>query len=197
MKYRPYKNEFWNEKNVKLLFQILPFYNVFIEKPEIKKLPNIKLLHEVPFYDELSVAEISKAFKMYARCYKVEIIGKKDPLVQLEACKLSIKNFFKDILNEMKGFKYQITVKILLSKEKQKKSIEYSIVHFNSIIKTVINSEYNLDKSFQDISYRIDNWINEGSAWKIESIRSEYVNISIYSPLIGSTNVELPDKLKN
>ena len=31
----------------------------------------------------------------------------------------------------------------------------------------------------------------------IESINGEYVNISIYSPLIGSTYIKLPDKLKN
>ena len=34
MKYKPYKNEFWNEKEAKELFQILPFYNVLIEKPK-------------------------------------------------------------------------------------------------------------------------------------------------------------------
>ena len=42
--------------------------------------------------------------------YKVEIIEKKDPILQLEASKLSIKNLFNDLLNELKGFKYQITV---------------------------------------------------------------------------------------
>ena len=46
--------------------------------------------------------------------YKVEIIEKKDPIVQLEASKLSIKNLFNDLLNELKGFKYQITVEVLL-----------------------------------------------------------------------------------
>ena len=30
-----------------------------------------------------------------------------------------------------------------------------------------------------------------------ESIEAQYVNFSIYSPLIGSTYIELPDKLKN
>ena len=45
--------------------------------------------------------------------------------------------------------------------------------------------------------YRIDNWSNEGSGWIIESIEAQYVNISIYSPLSGSTYIELPDKLKN
>ena len=98
---------FWNTKE---FFQILPFYNVLIEKLEIKHLSNIELLHELPFYDELSVAKISKAFRGYARGYKVEIIEPKDPLLQLEASKSTIKDFFKNFLNEMKGFKYQITV---------------------------------------------------------------------------------------
>ena len=53
-----------------------------------------------------------------------------------------------------------------------------------------------LDKSFQEILYRIDNWINEGSGSVIESIEAEYVNISIYSPLSESTYIELPNKLK-
>ena len=97
----------------------------------------------------------------------------------------------------MKGFKYQITVTILLSKVKINGSIEYSPVYFNSTIKTVINSEFNLDKSFQEILCRIDNWINKGSSWIVESIHGEYVNISAYSPLVGSKYIELPDKLKN
>ena len=46
--------------------------------------------------------------------YKVDIIEKKDPIVQLEASKSSIKDLFSDLLNETKGFKYQITVKVLL-----------------------------------------------------------------------------------
>ena len=97
----------------------------------------------------------------------------------------------------MKGFKYQITVAALLSKEKKEGYREYSPVYYYSTIKTVINSEFNLDKSFQKILHRIDNWINLGSGWIIESVDSEYVNISAYSPLVGNTYIELPDWLKN
>ena len=185
MKYKPYENKFWNEKEAKNLFQTLPFYNVLIEKPEIKKLSNIELLHELPFYDELSITEISKAFKRYARSCKVETVHHKDPLVQLETRKSSIKDLFKDPSNEMKGLKYQVTIAVLLSKEKGNGDIEYSSVYFNSMTKTVINSEFSLDEPFQEILYRIDNWINEGSGSIIESVNVEYVNISMYSPLIG------------
>ena len=135
-----------------------------MEKRKIKHLSNIELLHELPFDDELYIVEISKAFRRHARSYKVEIIESKDPLAQLEASKSSIEDFFKDLLNEMKGFKYQITVTVLLCKHKQNGDIEYAPVYFNSATKTIINPDkYDLDKSFQEILYRIDNWINEGS----------------------------------
>ena len=99
----------------------------------------------------------------------------------------------------MKGFKYQTTVAVLLSKEKENGEIEYSSDYFNSMTKTVINSEFTLDKSFQEILYRIDNWMssNKRSGWVVESINGKYLNIYMYIPLIGSSFVELPNKLKN
>ena len=90
------------------------FYNKPIEKPKVKRLKNINRLVELLFYEQLSVIKTDEAFKGYAKSYKVEIIEKKDPNVQLQANKLSIKDLFSDLLNETKGFKYQITVKVLL-----------------------------------------------------------------------------------
>ena len=197
MKYKPYKNEFWNEKEAIELFPILSFY-VLIEKPKMKHLSNIELLNELPFYDELNLVEISEAFQRYPRRYKIEIIDSSDPLSQLEASKSIIENLFKDLLNEIKGFIYQITVTVLLCKLKINGDIEYAPVYFHSETKTIINSdEYDLDKSFEEILYRIDNWIHEGSVWITELTEVHYVNISIYSPLIGRTYIELTDKLKN
>ena len=94
-------------------FKELLFYNKPIERP-IKRLKNIDPLVELPFYEQLSVIKTDQAFKGYAMSYKVEIIEKKDPIVQLEASKLSIKNLLSDLLNELKGFKYKITVEDLL-----------------------------------------------------------------------------------
>ena len=86
-----------------------------------------------------------------------------------------------------------------LSKEKINGDAEYTSVYLNSITKTIINLdfEYSIDKSFEEILYRIDNWINEGSGWVVESINSEYINISKYAPLFGSSFIKLPDKLKH
>ena len=49
------KTSFWDGKEPKKLFQKLSFYNVLIEKSCIKYLKNTDLLHELPFYDGLSV----------------------------------------------------------------------------------------------------------------------------------------------
>ena len=50
---------------------------------------------------------------------KVKIIERKDPINQLEASKSSIKDLFSDLLNETKGFKYQITLKFMLKNANQ------------------------------------------------------------------------------
>ena len=94
------------------------------------------MLHELPFYDELSLLKILEAFKRYARSHKIEIIDSKDPLVQLEASKASIKDLFKEIkLDKFKDFKHQITAKYLLRKHKENKGIEFASVYFISATK--------------------------------------------------------------
>ena len=120
-------------------FKELPFYNKPIKKPKVKRLKNIDRLAELPFYEQLSVIKTDQAFKGYAMSYKVEIIEKKDPIAQLEASKLSIKNLFSDLLNETKGFKYQITLKVLLKKYKHDGEIKFEPFYFNSVTKTVTN----------------------------------------------------------
>ena len=97
----------------------------------------------------------------------------------------------------MKGFKYQITVKKLLKKYKPNGEIEFAPIYFNSVTKLIINHRYKLDKSFQEILYRIDAWINEGSGWIIESIESQYINISAYKPLVGSSYIDLLVELRS
>ena len=106
-------------------FKELPFFNVSIDKPKIKRLSDINLLAELPFHERLSIIKTDQAFSGYARSYKVEIVDKKDLIVQLEASKSSIKDLFSNLLNETKGFKYQITVKVLLKNTSSMKRLNF------------------------------------------------------------------------
>ena len=80
---------YWDPKE---LFKILPitlllhFYNTFIEVPKVKKLNNVKLLKELPLYDELSIVKNKTAFSGYAQSYKIEIGDKRDVIVNYISC---------------------------------------------------------------------------------------------------------------
>ena len=145
----------WDESEI---FKILPFYDSYIERPKIKKLINVQLLKELPFDDELSIVKNKTAFSDYSRSYKVAIVDKRDVITQLEISKIAIKDLFKDLLLELKGFKYQITLYVLLSKVKSSNLIEYSPVYFNSLTKTVIVNKYFLDQCFNEIIFKLENW---------------------------------------
>ena len=86
---------------------------------------------------------MSKALGWYARSYKVELMDSKDPLAQLEVSKSSIKDLFKDLLDEIKGFKYQIKVKTSLGSK-------YIELHnkLNISVKGLINIKNNDSKCF-------------------------------------------------
>ena len=45
--------------------------------------------------------------------------------------------------------------------------------------------------------YKIGDWINESSGQILDSIKSQYMNISTYRSLIGSSFVKLPAELKS
>ena len=163
-----------------------------MKKIKTKPLKNTDFLSELPFYEELNVIKTDNVFKGYALSQKVERVKKKkDLLIQLEASKSSITDLLNDLLEETKGFKYQITLKVEFKKCKSRET-EFASVYFNPTTKTVINQKLDLNKSFQEILLRIDNWINKGSGWIVETIKYQYINISTYR----SSYVKLTTKLR-
>ena len=47
-------------------FKEPPYFNEVIEKPKIKRLKNVDLLAELPFYDQLNIIKTDQAFSGYA-----------------------------------------------------------------------------------------------------------------------------------
>ena len=78
-----------------------------------------------------------------------------------------------------------LSIRLLISdslkKYKLNGDIEFAPVYFNSQTKTVINHKFRLENSFQEILYMTDVWINNGSGWNVESIESQYIDISTYN----------------
>ena len=59
------------------------------------------------------------------------------------------------------------------------------------------NHRFSLENAFQEILYRIGNWINEGSGWIVKLIESQYINILTYRPLSRSSYIKLPAELRS
>ena len=122
-----YKMTVLSEINRVNYFKELPFYNKPIKNPKTKRLTDINLLAELPFYEQLSIIQTNQAFKGHAISYEVEIAEKKDAILQLEASKSGIKDLFSNLLNEIKGFKCQVTVKVLL--KKRLNLLQFILIH--------------------------------------------------------------------
>ena len=76
--------------------------------------------------------------------------------------------------------------------------VEYSPVYFNFLTKTVIGfGKFNLNQAFQEIYHRLENWISHGSGWIAQKIISQFLNVSSYLPLSGSTYIKLSDQLNH
>ena len=60
----------------------------------------------------------------------------------------------------------------------------------------MINHKFSLQNAFQDILYRIYNWINERYGWIVELIEPEYIEISTYQLSSGSSYIRLLAELK-
>ena len=50
---------------------------------------------------------------------------------------------------------------------------------------------------FSRDNYKVENWISHGRGWNVDNILSQYLNISSYLPLSGSTYCKLPKELSN
>ena len=73
---------------VKDYFKEILFYNRRFEKPKIKRLKVFIYQLNFPFFfGKLIIIKTNQAFSGYAMSYKIEIVERKDLIVQLEASK--------------------------------------------------------------------------------------------------------------
>ena len=110
----------------------------------------------------------------------------------------SIKDLFKDLLREKRGFKYTLVAEITLKRcnnGSNRYDIETIFIRSNAI--TVINQRFNLEASYEIIKNILDIWTGFGSAWIIDKIGNIYINIANYDPLAGSSYFSLPPGLRN
>ena len=112
--------------------------------------------------------------------------------------KTSIKDLFKELLREKRGFKYTLVAEITLkgwNNASNRYDIETTFIRSNAV--TVINQRFNFEVSYEIIKNILDIWTGFGSGRIIDKIENIYINIANYDPLAGSSYFPLPPELRN
>ena len=151
------------------------------------------------------IKELNKALKGHAKSYGIELLDNLNPLNHFTKTKTLVKSHLEDLLKDMKGFKFIETLEVTFRKDtidsKTGKRVSiYKTAFFNGKAKTITKPddiEPQLNMSRQEILNVIDKWVSEGSGWVIDRIDSHYINVTTYTPLHGSSYMELPMELGN
>ena len=151
------------------------------------------------------IKELNKALKGHAKSYGIELLDNSNPLNHFTKTRALVESHLENLLKDMKGFKFIEMLKVMFEKDtidsKTGKRLSiYKTAFFNGKAKTITKAndiEHELSMSRQEILNVIDKWVSEGLGWVIDRIDSHYINVTTYTPLHGSSYIELPTELKN
>ena len=151
------------------------------------------------------IKELNRALKGHAKSYGIELQDNLNPLNHFTKTRALVESHLESLLKDKKGFKFIETLEVMFerdtidSKTGKRVSI-YKTAFFNGKAKTITKAndiEHELSMSRQEILNVIDKWVSEGSGWVIDRIDSHYINVTTYTPLHGSSYIELPMELRN
>ena len=171
----------------KQLLDILPLSSERKKRP--KRLTKYQILRNLlPHFDDVGILRKQYAFRNYAGTYEVDVMETKSLDDSLFLAKKSIIDFFRELLEEKKGFKYILSTKITFKKwNNATKSHDIDTIYCNSDPTTVTNQIFNLNSAYEILKHRVEFYSNEGSGWIIDKIEDIWINIANYDPLAGSS----------
>ena len=153
----------------------------------------------IPEPEAISIPERSKALRGNVQSYDVPIVNSYDPSIQLSSTKRAIFDLLMGKLKDKRGFKYNTTLRVRLSKLTENEPI-YREPYFNAGPFTVTNRvdiEESINNGIERILELIAVWLSEGSGWVFESVLLHIINIVSYFPLRGTSYIELPKELRH
>ena len=146
------------------------------------------------------IKELNRALKGHAKSYGIELQDNLNPLNHFTKTKELVESHLESLLKDKKRFKFIETLEVTFEKDsidsKTGKRVSiYKTAFFNGKAKTITKAddiEHELNMSRQEILNVIDKWVSEGLGWVIDQIDSHYINVTTYTPLHGSSYIELP-----
>ena len=147
------------------------------------------------------IKELNRALKGHANSFGIELQDNLNPLNHFTKTRALIESHLENLLKDMKGFKFIETQEVTFEKDtidsKTGKRVSiYKTAFFNGKAKTITKAN-DIEHELMEIFNVIDKWVSEGSGWVIDRIDNHYINVTTYTPLHGSSYMELPKELRN
>ena len=161
-----------------------------------RKLRKAELINALTSKGGKSVRETKKALKGYVRSFEVSLKSMVSPIDQLSRTNGTLLRKVVVLLESMRGLKVNETLEILFSKKTEGPSGKAMIINNKAYINSGAK-EGVLKSTMETILSIVDTWVSRGSGWVIDSISNHYLNIAKYSPLNGSSYIELAIELRN
>ena len=204
-----------------LLSQVNPYQKIITTmKKGYDKLKKMvvqdKIVHENQNNNEQTTSTPSnyevhvpaKQFKNIAKTYLIrEKLETENSIAKLDELVLFIGEYsgkvnssMHHILNEelekLSAVKYTIVVKVIFYKPETKTYLEgYEWSHKveNAILITNRSEiQPSIDEQFEAVQNKIDDFIRNGSGWRVKSIEQVEIHIAKYTPLAGSSYIPTP-----
>jgi len=150
-----------NRKVNKLIREITPYYSR-------EKIENFK--KKLKFLKRAEITKKKKALKNNLANYAFSIMNDSDPSMQLLDTRKILKEKLMRLINERKGLKFSLSLKVRMKKETED-GVIYREPYFNSKAKTITHPDMINDlirEAEEEILNKIADWISEGSQWVID-----------------------------
>ena len=129
----------------------------------------------------IKITNIENVFKGFTSTYNVETLNSFNPAIQLKDTESADKNKQKNLLSELRGFKFVKTIVLVFKKIKS----EYKISSKAKIFINECDIDNVLNSFYATIIINIQESLGKGSGWIVYLVIDQTISISEFNPLAG------------
>ena len=151
----------------------------------------------------LELEQLKSPIGSYLKSFQMIIpLQFKDPILLFKQVKEIFEDTLKNNLHSLRSLKYSVSLESIFVKESLDSSSLPTFtdppVRFYNEQKAILNEDdIDLSKEFSKLVARIEDFVQNGSGWKLNTLKTLWLDIAKYEPIKGSSYLPLPDSLKN
>ena len=142
----------------------------------------------------MELEELKTPIGNYLRSYQMIIPSRiKDPILLFKEVKPIFEETLENDLHSLGSLKYSVGLEAVFVKDH---TFTDPPTRFYTMQRAIFN-EVDPSKEFSELIARIENFVQNGSGWILNTLKTLWLDVAKYEPIKGSSYLPLPDSLKN